>query len=331
MKTFPIRLLSIILVTLLATSCNQVSDVTIIRLAHSMSTTHPVHLGMVKMSELVHEYSAGKMKVIVYPNSQLGTERETLEMLQIGSIGITKVTSAVLENFIPEFRVFSLPYLFRDMEHVYQVLDGEIGQELQLAGQEVWLRGLTYYDSGARSFYSRNKPIHSPSDLNGMKVRVMESQMAISMIQTMGGSPTPIPLGELYTALQQGVVDAAENNLPSFLTLRHYEVARYLSIDEHSVLPDVLLISTHIWDDLSQEEQTWLQQAANDSAVYQRELWIRAEKEALKIVEEDGVTIIYPDKNEFQKITSGLYEPYSRSEPEFYTLIQRILNTGVNP
>lgn len=294
-----------------------------------MSTTHPVHLGMVKMAELVDEYSEGKMRLAIYPSSQLGTERETLEMLQIGSIGITKVTSAVLENFIPENRVFSLPYLFRDMNHVYAVLDGEIGREVLLAGENVWLRGLTYYDSGARSFYSKDKPIHSPSDLRGMKIRVMESQMAISMIQTMGGSPTPIPLGELYTALQQGVVDAAENNLPSFLTLRHYEVARYLSLDEHSVLPDVLLISTHIWEDLSDQEQHWLQTAADDSAIYQRALWHEAEAEALRIVREDGVTIIYPDKEPFQTITSGLYEPFRSSDPEFFTLIERILQTQV--
>lgn len=322
-------LLTLTLFILLINSCGPVNDVKTIRLAHSMSTTHPVHYGMVKMSELVHEYSEGKMQVLVYPNSQLGTERETLEMLQIGSVGITKVTSAVLENFIPEFRVFSLPYLFRDMEHVYQVLDGEIGIELHTAGENVWLRALTYYDSGARSFYSKDKPIASPADLNGMKVRVMESQMAIGMIQTMGGSPTPIPLGELYTALQQGVVDAAENNLPSFLTLRHYEVARYLSLDEHSVLPDVLLISTHIWEKLSEEEQNWLQKAAYESAIYQRELWHAAELEALRVIEEDGVTIINPDKTAFQEVTSVLYEPYKNSEPEFYNLIQRILNTGV--
>lgn len=320
-------MISLILSCTVLAGCGQITDVTTIRLAHSMSTTHPVHLGMVRMAELVDEYSEGKMKVLIYPNSQLGTERETLEMLQIGSIGITKVTSAVLENFIPEIRVFSLPYLFRDMDHVHTVLDGEIGNELLLAGEHVWLRGLTFYDAGARSFYFKDRAIHSPEDLRGMKIRVMESQMAISMIQTMGGSPTPIPLGELYTALQQGVVDGAENNLPSFLTLRHYEVARFLSLDEHLVLPDVLLISTHIWNELTLTEQNWLQLAADSSAKYQRALWSEAEEEALRLVKEDGVTIIYPDKTPFQEITAGLFGRFETSEPDFFRLIQRIRQT----
>lgn len=321
--------LVILLVVLLLTSCGPISDVRVIRLAHSMSTTHPVHLGMVRMAELTEEYSDGKMKILVFPNSQLGTERETLEMLQIGSIGITKVTSAVLENFIPDIRVFSLPYLFRDMDHVYEVLDGEIGNELLMAGEHVWLRGLTFYDAGARSFYFKDRPINSPDDLRGMKIRVMESQMAISMIQTMGGSPTPIPLGELYTALQQGVVDGAENNLPSFLTLRHYEVARYLSLDEHLVLPDVLLISTHIWNEMNTQEQQWLQLAADSSARYQRQLWHEAEEVALRRVQEDGVTVIYPDKEPFQEITSVLFDRFRTTEPDFFRLIQRIRQTEV--
>lgn len=297
-----------------------------IRLAHALSTSHPVHQGMVRLAELVDEKSKGKLEIAIFPSQQLGSEREALELLQIGSIGMTKVSSAALENFVPELRVYSLPYLFKDEEHIVNVLQGEVGRELLLAGEEYWLRGLTYYDAGQRSFYTKDRPIETPEDLEGMKIRVMESQMAVDMVRTLGGSPTPISWGELYTALQQGVVDGAENNPPSFLTSRHYEVAKYYSLDEHTMLPDLLLISTIQWNNLSEQEQKWIQEAADSSAVYQRKIWAEAEKEALETVQEAGVEIIYPDKEPFIEKTAPVYEQYRESDPEFYNLIQRILD-----
>lgn len=308
--------------------CNQIqTDTKTIRLAHGMNTSHPVHEAMVVMAGLANEYSNGQLRVLVYPNQQLGTERELLELVQLGSIDITKVTSAVLENFVPEMRVFSLPYLFRDDEHANKVLEGEIGNEILLAGQPYLFRGLTYYDAGTRSFYTKSTPIRSPEDLDGLKIRVMESQMAVSMIEAMDGSPTPISFGELYTALQQGVVDGAENNLPSFHSTRHYEVARYLSIDEHTMLPDVLLISTFTWGELDDQEQQWLQEAADSSAVYQKQIWAEAEVEALRVVQEDGVEVNYPNKEPFMESAEPIYESFRNSDPEFYDLIQRIRNT----
>ncbi|MEX2404582.1 MAG: TRAP transporter substrate-binding protein [Balneolales bacterium] len=318
----------VIIFLILYSGCGEIDkDVHTIRLAHGMNTTHPVHEAMLVMADLVTEKSGGQLEVIVYPNQQLGTERQLLELVQIGSIDITKVSSAVLENFVPEMQVFSLPYLIRDNEHAIRVLDGEIGRELLLAGEPNLLRGLTYYDSGKRSFYTKDRPIEAPSDLQGMRVRVMESQMAVNMIETMGGAPTPISFGELYTALQQGVVDGAENNLPSFLSTRHYEVARYLSMDEHTLLPDVLLIGTHSWEFLTEQEQTWIQEAADSSAIYQRKIWAEAEMEALRIVEEDGVHIIYPDKKPFMESTIPIYETLRISNPQLYQLAQRIRET----
>jgi tripartite ATP-independent transporter DctP family solute receptor len=307
--------------------CAVESDTKIIRLAHGLNTSHPVHLGMEKMAELADQNSDGRLQIKIYPNQQLGTEREALELLQIGSIGITKVASAILENFVPEMRVFSLPYLFRDDDHFVTILDGDIGKELLLSGEDYWLRGLTYYDAGKRSFYTKDRPIETPADLRGLKVRVMESPMAVTMVRAMEGSPTPISWGELYTALQQGVVDGAENNPPSLLTSRHYEVVNYYSLDEHTALPDVLLISTLVWEDLTPREQVWLQEAADSSAKYQRIIWAEAEEEALRIVQEAGVTINYPDKAPFMEATASMYEVYKDSEPEFYNLIQRIRQT----
>lgn len=297
-----------------------------IKLAHALNTTHPVHIGMERMAELVAQKSDSQLTIRIFPGQQLGSERETLELLQIGSIGMTKVSSAALENFVPELRVYSLPYLFTDDEHILSVLNGEIGRELLLAGEEYWLRGLTYYDAGQRSFYTVNKPVETPEDLQGQKIRVMESQMSVNMVRQLGGSPTPISWGELYTALQQGVVDGAENNPPSFLTSRHYEVAKYYSLDEHTMLPDLLLISTIQWNSLNEQEQEWLQEAADSSARYQRQIWAEAEEEAYETVREAGVEIIYPDKQPFIELTKPIYEGYKESDPEFYKLIQRIID-----
>ncbi|HLR31388.1 MAG TPA: TRAP transporter substrate-binding protein, partial [Fodinibius sp.] len=247
MKRYRALLLSVSVIVLLLvqSGCSEVSGTRTVKLAHGLDVSHPVHKAMVRMAELVDEQSGGELQIDIYPSQQLGSERETLELLQIGSVDMSKVSAAVLENFVPRFRVFSLPYLFRDTQHYYATLDGQIGQELLLEGQQYWLRGLTYYDAGQRSFYTQGRPIRTPEDLAGLKIRVQESAMAVNMVRTLGGSPTPISWGELYTALQQGIVDGAENNLPSYHSSRHYEVSSYLSLDEHSAIPDILLASTH--------------------------------------------------------------------------------------
>ncbi len=309
-------------------SCSSSSETKTIRLAHALNTSHPVHFGIIRMAELVEQNSNGKLKIKVFPNQQLGTEREALELLQIGSIGMTKVSAAAIENFVPELRVYSLPYLFRDDAHVQSVLNGEIGKELLLAGEDYWLRGLTYYDSGKRSFYTKDKPILTPDDLQGLKIRVMESQMSMNMVRSLNGSPTPISFGELYTALQQGVVDGAENNPPSFYSSRHYEVAKFYSLDEHLMIPDLLIISTLQWNKLTQEEQGWIQAAADSSSTYQFQVWAESEKESLAEVEASGVEIFYPDKKPFMEMTSSVYEEFKQSDPQFYKLIKRIQEAG---
>uniref|UniRef100_UPI00258E9773 TRAP transporter substrate-binding protein n=1 Tax=Algoriphagus sp. TaxID=1872435 RepID=UPI00258E9773 len=262
-----------------------------------------------------------------YPNQQLGTERELLELLQIGSLGMTKVSAASLEAFSPEISVLGLPFLFRDDKHIDRVLNGEIGTELLLSSEKFWLRGLCFYDAGKRSFYSKTKPIETPADLTGLKIRVQESKMAINMIRGMGGSPTPVAYGELYTALQQGIVDAAENNPPSFYNSRHYEVCKFYSIDEHTAIPDVVLVSTVVWDDLTAEEQQWLQEAADESAVYQAKLWKESVEESMREVEKAGVQISYPSKEPFLNQVQSVYDQVKKEQPQLAGLIERIQNT----
>lgn len=303
--------------------CAETKDVNVIKLAHGLDVNHPVHKGMVYMAEQLNEDSKGAMEIQIYPNSQLGSERECLELLQIGSIGMTKVSGAVLEAFDPDMRIFGIPYIFQDREHFYRTIDGPIGDELLLAVEAFWLRGLTYFDAGARSFYTRNKPINTPADLYGLKIRVQESNTAMQMVASLGGTGSPLAWGELYTALQQGVVDGAENNTPSLLTSRHYEVCQYYSLNEHTYVPDLLMISKMVWDNLTGQEQEWLQNAADKASIYQRKLWQQAEIDDLKKIEDSGVTIIRPDKSLFAKAVEPMYEEYKSNE-KLYNLIKQL-------
>ncbi|MFM1877266.1 MAG: hypothetical protein RLZZ241_132 [Bacteroidota bacterium] len=310
---------------LLNMSCNSVQEHKTIKLAHSLGVTHSVHRAMVKMGDDLSKISGGKLTLEIYPSQQLGTERECIELLQIGSLDMTKVSVGVLENFAPKMKVLGLPYLFRDRAHSFRALDGPIGKELLEDGTKYWLKGLGYYDAGSRSFYTKDRPISTPSDLKGLKIRVMESTTAMTMINTLGGAATPISWGELYTSLQQGVVDGAENNPPSFYLSRHYEVCKYYALDEHTVLPDVLIIGTHLWNALNTQEKQWLQQAVDASVTYQRELWAISEKEALEAVKNAGVTVLYPDKSVFAQQVSTIYTNLE-SDTQLHDLVQRIEN-----
>ena len=312
-------------VVFLFTGCKSDSNVRIIRLGHGLDVTHSVHQAMLQTDVYLNEVSQGKMRLQIYPNQQLGSERECLELLQIGSLDMTKVSGAVLENFAPKLRIFGLPFLFDNKEHLFKVLDGTIGKELLKEGEEYWLKGVGFYDSGSRSFYTKERPVQQPEDLEGLKIRVQESVSAFDMVKQLGASPTPISWGELYTALQQGVVDGAENNPPSFYLSRHYEVCKYYSIDEHTMIPDVLLVSTHLWNRLSSEEQGWLQKAIDQSIPYQRDLWIQSENESLQAVIESGVEVSYPKKNRFQEATQKMYQDFKK-DPQMAELIERIRN-----
>ncbi len=288
--------------------CSRQRDVTVIKLAHGLDTEHPVHKAMVFLGERLAEKSGGTMRVDVYSGGQLGTERESIELLQLGGLGMTKTSASVLEGFADEFKVFGLPYLFRDEAHKIAALEGPIGRAILAAPTAKFVRGLCYYEAGNRSFYTKTRAVRTPDDIAGLKIRVQESPMAFALIRAFGGSATPIAWGELYTSLQQGVVDGAENNPPSFHLSRHYEVCKYYTINEHTAVPDVLLVSEHLWQRLDEEQRRWLQEASDESAVLQRELWEVATKKALEEVAKAGVEIIYPDKTLFAQRVASLHD-----------------------
>tara|TARA_B100000925_G_scaffold82365_1_gene58563 strand:+ start:15221 stop:16186 length:966 start_codon:yes stop_codon:yes gene_type:complete len=310
---------------LLFIACQQANNNLVIRLGHGLDTNHSVHKAMLKMGEELYRISSGTMKIKIYPNQQLGSERECLELLQIGSLDITKVSTGVLENFSPNMKVFGLPYLFRDRAHAFSVLDGPIGKELLDQTSSFRIKGLAYYDAGSRSFYTKSKPIKSPSDLKGLKIRVMESVTAMKMVESMGGSPTPISWGELYTSLQQEVVDGAENNPPSFFLSKQFEVCRYYTLDEHTTLPDVLVSGSYFWESLNENQKMWLEEAVAISVVHQRKLWAKSEANSLRELKKAGVEIVYPDKKMFEDMVKPVYD-YYRTNGEMDVLINQIKN-----
>jgi tripartite ATP-independent transporter DctP family solute receptor len=298
---------------------------TVLKLAHVLPPSHAVHIAMEFMAKRLAELSGGTVEIQVFGGGQLGTEPESIEQVQRAALAMVKTSAAAMEGFVPDMAVFGLPYLFRDEDHYWDVLLGEVGEEILRAGQPQGIHGLVYYDSGSRSFYTVSRPILHPRDLKEMKIRVLPSRTATDMITLLGAGPTPIPFGELYSALQQGMIDGAENNPPSFFTSRHYEVARHLSLDEHTRIPDVVLFSKQIWDGLSPQVQRWIEQAADDSLVFQRKLWREQTEEAIETVQKAGVTVHQPDKAAFTEAMAPMYDAIE--SPRIRELVERIRGT----
>nr|WP_229064361.1 TRAP transporter substrate-binding protein [Morganella morganii] len=293
------------------------------KLSHNQNRDHAVHKAMTQFADDVKTKTNGDVRIRIYPDAQLGNQRESMELMQNGALDIVKSNAAELEAFSPAYSVFNLPYLFRDKPHYEKIIYGDIGQEILDSSKDSGFVGLTYYDAGARSFYAK-KPIRTPDDLKGLKIRVQPSPTAISMVKALGGNPTPLAYGELYTALQQGVVDAAENNIPSYTLSRHSEVTKFFSLDEHTMVPDVLVMSTKSLDKLTPEQQEIVKQAAKDSAQTMAKLWEASEKEERAKVEKQGVEFITVDKVTFQDAVKPMYEDIAKSNPELSKMADRI-------
>lgn len=318
--------ISITLCAFLAGCRPEQSSVRVLKMAHGLSPTHSVHLGLVFMNRRLQELSGGKMKLDIYPSAQLGSENQCIELLQIGALDLTKVSSAALEGFAAPFKVFGIPYLFRSREQYFHVIDGPVGNSILASTEPYWFRGLTYFDSGARSFYTLHKPVRSPADLKGLKIRVQKSPIAVEMMKAYGGSATPVDWGELYTALQSNVVDGAENNTPSITTAFHHEVAKYYSVNEHTMCPDVIIVGLATWEKLTVREREWLGQAADEAKYYQRSLWAEQEEKSLEEMKAKGMQIIYPDKTPFIEAVAPMIARYKENEI-FRKIIEQIQQT----
>ncbi|MER8444592.1 TRAP transporter substrate-binding protein [Mesorhizobium sp. M1066] len=294
------------------------------------SDTHPDGYPTVEavkyMGDLIKQRTNGRYSVEVYHSAQLGEEKDTIEQTQAGVIDLNRVSMGPFNGVVPETAVPSLPYMFRSVDHMRHVMDGPIGDEILKAFEAHDLVGLAFYDSGARSFYNTKKDIASMADMKGMKFRVIQSDVFVDMVNALGANATPMAYGEVYSALQTGVIDGAENNWPSFESAKHYEVAKHYTMDQHQIVPEVLVMSKASWDKLSPEDQAIVRQAAKDSVVKMRELWDAQEKKSRDIVEKAGVKVSEIDKQPLIDAMKPVYEKYL-STPELKDLAARIQAT----
>ncbi|WCF11876.1 TRAP transporter substrate-binding protein [Edwardsiella piscicida] len=320
LKTFSRHILCAAVLSLIAGGAQAAEKVTL-KLAHNLERSHVVHQAFEQMAKEVQQLSNGNMRIRIYPSSQMGSARETLELLQNGALDMTKGSASDLESFDNVYAIYNMPYLFKDQQHFDNVVYGPVGKEIMDSTKDKGFFAMSAYVAGTRSFYAK-KPITSPADLKGMKIRVQASPTTIKMVELMGGSPTPISFGEVYTAMQQGVVDGAENNVPSWVQTRGIEIANVLSEDEHASIPDYLVIATKTWEKLTPEQQDILTKAARNSEAYQQKLWDQVDAESRAQAKAMGASIVSVDKAPFRAAVQPLYDEF-RKDPKQAALLDK--------
>lgn len=274
-------------------------------------TDYPTVEAVRHISKLLEERTKGRIKINVFHSAQLGQEKDTIEQTRFGVIDINRINMAPFNNLIPETNVPSLPFVFRSVEHMRKVMDGPIGDDLLKKFEAHDLVGLAFYDSGSRSFYNSKRAINTPADMKGLKIRVQQSDMFVSLVQALGANATPMPFGEVYSALQTGVIDGAENNWPSFESTRHYEVSKFYSLTEHSLSPEVLVMSKRSFEKLSKEDQAIMKAAAKESVIKMRELWDAREKASEDKVRAGGAQINKVEKQPFVDAMAPVYAKFA--------------------
>jgi tripartite ATP-independent transporter DctP family solute receptor len=284
---------------------------------------YPTVLAVRHMGELISKATNGKHSVKVFAKSALGAEKDTIEQTKLGALAMTRVNVAPMNNICAATMVPTMPFLFRSTEHMRKVLDGAIGDEILKDCEAQGFVGLAFYDSGSRSIYSVKKPVKTLADTKGMKIRVQQSDLWVALMGAMGANATPMPFGEVYTALKTGLVDAAENNYPSYESSRHFEVAKYYNKTEHSMAPEILLFSKRVWDTLPAEEQKIIRQAAKESVVYMRKLWDEREAKSLATVKAGGAEIVEVDKASFQSAMKPIYDKFL-TDPKLQAMVKRV-------
>jgi tripartite ATP-independent transporter DctP family solute receptor len=302
-------------------TCGTAAYAKTIQLAHILPTDHPVHQSLEWFAKETSKEIKDRIKI--YPNGTLGNETTSLQMVQNGTIGLTKVSAALLESFSDSYKILSLPYLYRDLDHYYSVVNGPIGASILDSSRDKGFIGLAFLDAGARSFYA-DKPIVTPADLKGMKIRVQNSPLAIDIVKSLGATPVPLPYGELYSALQQGVVDGAENNIPSYYTSRHFEVKKFYSYDRHTMVPDVLVISTSVWDKFTKEEQQKVRNVIKRLNEVQKKNWNDYVSKAKVDLLAQGVTFTDSDIQSFQAAVTPVYDKFKKEYPQFVDMLKDI-------
>ncbi|MGB6117081.1 MAG: TRAP transporter substrate-binding protein [Mesorhizobium sp.] len=287
---------------------------TVLKSSDTHPDGYPTVEGVKYFGELIKERTGGRYGVEVYHSAQLGEEKDTIEQVRSGVIELNRVSMAPFNGTVKESIVPALPYIFRSEEHMHKVMDGAIGDQIKAAFEPAGLVVLAFYDAGARSFYNRTKPINSVADMHGLKFRVIQSDIFVDMVAALGANATPMPYGEVYSSIETGVIDGAENNFPSYDTAKHYEVAKNFSLDEHTILPEVFVMNKAAFDKLTPEDQAIFKQAGKDSVAKQRELWAAKVSASRKIVEDAGAQITTPEKQGFIDAMKPVYDKHVKDD-----------------
>ena len=289
---------------------------------------YPNTIALDKFVELLSQKSGGKMKLKMYHAGTLGSQPDAIEQVRMGGLEIANFSLGPVGPIVPEANVVSLPFIFKDPDHAFRVLEGKAGEMMNVGLAKKGLISLAWYDGGARSFYNSKKPIKTPADVTGLKVRVMNNDLYSGMIKALGGNPSPMAFAEVYQSLKTGVVDGAENNWPSYESTGHYEVAKYYSISQHLIIPETLCINAAVWKKLSAADQKILKEAAQESAILQRKLWKERAKASEAKVKAGGSMInTIPDKSAFQGAMKPVYEKFLADNPNLKPLVKLIQNT----
>lgn len=321
------RLTATLLVAGFAWAGQAMACETTLRSSDTHPEGYPTVVAVQKIGALLEERTDGRLCIEVFHSAQLGEEKDTIEQTQFGVIDMNRVSLGPFNNIIEETQIPSLPYIFRSVEHMHKVMDGPIGDQILDAFSDHDLIGLAFYDGGSRSFYNSKKPINSIDDLAGMKFRVMQSDMFVDMVAALGANATPMPYGEVYSSIQTGVIDGAENNWPSYDSSGHFEVAQHYTLDQHLIVPEVLVVAKSSFEKLSAQDQEILRQAAKESVPFMRELWSAREAESEARLREAGVEIVSDiDKTPFIEAMVPVYEKYVTS-PKLKQMVEDIQAT----
>jgi len=325
MKKILMVLMSVCLVTLFITGVSSKATAApiVMKLAETHPQDYPTTKGDYEFARLVKERTNGRIVVEVFHSKQLGEERAVIEQVQLGGIDMTRVSISAVSAFVRELDAFQLPYLYRDAAHMWKVLNGKIGEEILKKHEAFNFVGVGWFEGGSRNFYTK-KQVKTVSDLKGMKIRVQQAPLMVGMVEALGAVATPLPYGEVYSALQTGVVDGAENNWPSYLTTSHYEVAKYFITDEHTRVPEITVGSKKVFDKLSKEDRAIILKAAKDAVAYQIKLWNDFEKVAEKTVREKGSIITEVSSAEKKKFMDAMKPLYDKQPSEIMAVVNKI-------
>lgn len=296
--------------------------------AENQSQDYPTTLGGYKFAELVEERTNGRIKIMVQADGILGYEKEVLEQLQFGGVDFARISLSQLASSIPKYNILQMPYLYKNSEHMWKVLDSEMGEEFLKATEGFDIVGLSWYDAGARNFYNSVRPVRTLEDIQGLKIRVQESELMADMVEALGATAVPSTYDEVYSSLQRGIIDGAENNWPSYESTEHYEVAQYYTIDEHTRVPEIQLCAQTTWDKLSSEDQEIIRLCAQESALYERQLWAERERNFQEAAVRKGVQIIMMSEKEKARLQAATAEVYEKYCADYMDIVDEIIAMG---